>query len=42
VERIAEIIDRLVVTPAVGRNKAGVDPRLRPQRLRRRKSSRER
>jgi len=35
-ERIAEIIDRLVVTPAVGRNRA------RPQPIRRRKSSRER
>jgi AcrR family transcriptional regulator len=31
VERIADIIDRLVVTPAVGRNKAGVEPRRRRQ-----------
>jgi AcrR family transcriptional regulator len=38
VERIAEIIDRLVVTPAVGRNKARVEPR--PQHPRRRKSGR--
>jgi AcrR family transcriptional regulator len=39
VERIAEIIDRLVVTPAVGRNKAGIGPRHRGQRPGRRKSS---
>jgi uncharacterized membrane protein len=42
VERIAEIIDRLVVTPAVGRNKARAEPRPHPPRLRRRKSRRER
>jgi AcrR family transcriptional regulator len=41
VERIAEIIDRLVVTPAVGRNKAQ-GPRLRPQRQRRQDNNRER
>lgn len=39
VERIAEIIDRLVVTPAVGRNKARAEPRTPPRRLRRRKKS---
>ena len=38
VERIAEIIDRLVVTPAVGRNKVPTEPG--PQRLRRRKTGR--
>jgi AcrR family transcriptional regulator len=38
VERIAEIIDRLVVTPAVGRNKVPAEPR--PQRFRRRKTGR--
>ena len=37
VERIAEIIDRLVVTPAVGRNKAVIEPRQRRQRAGRRK-----
>lgn len=31
VGRIAEIIDRLVVTPAVGRNQAGIEPRHRGQ-----------
>jgi hypothetical protein len=39
VERIADIIDRLVVTPAVGRNKAPLEPRQRRQRAGRRKSS---
>jgi AcrR family transcriptional regulator len=39
VERIADIIDRLVVTPAVGRNKAGIEPRRRRQARSRRKSS---
>ena len=41
VERIAEIIDRLVVTPAVGRNRTRAEPRTRPRRPRRRKSGRE-
>jgi AcrR family transcriptional regulator len=40
VDRIAEIIDRLVVTPAVGRNKARAEPRPRRQRPRREKTSR--
>ena len=35
VERIAEIVDRLVVTPAVGRNKVRADPRRRRAQLRR-------
>jgi AcrR family transcriptional regulator len=39
VERIADIIDRLVVTPAVGRNKAGVEPRQRRPPRGRRKGS---
>src|ERR1700733_5042840 len=38
VERIADIIDRLVVTPAVGRNKADAEPRRRGQARGRRKS----
>jgi hypothetical protein len=38
VERIAEIIDRLVVTPAVGRNQARGEPRRRPRRPRGRTS----
>jgi hypothetical protein len=42
VERIAEIIDRLVVTPAVGRNKAGIEPRQRRKRAGRRKGGGER
>jgi len=42
VEAIAEIVDRLVVTPAVGRNKTRLEPRrLRPH-ARRRKSVLER
>jgi AcrR family transcriptional regulator len=41
VERIAEIVDRLVVTPAVGRNKVHLEPRRRRQRIRRRKSTSE-
>jgi AcrR family transcriptional regulator len=41
-ERIAEIIDRLVVTPAVGRNHARIEPRARSQSLRHRKSGRKR
>lgn len=32
VERIAEIVDRLVVTPSVGRGKARVDPQRRRRR----------
>jgi hypothetical protein len=35
VEGIAEIVDRLVVTPAIGRNKARRDPGRRSQRVRR-------
>ena len=35
VEQIAEILDRLVVTPAVGRNKARREPRRNRQRARR-------
>ena len=35
VEGIAEIVDRLVVTPAIGRNKAGRDPGRRRQGVRR-------
>lgn len=39
VERIAEIIDRLVVTPAVGRNKVRIEPRRRRQIARGRRSA---
>jgi AcrR family transcriptional regulator len=35
IEQIAEILDRLVVTPAVGRNKARREPRRNRQRARR-------
>jgi hypothetical protein len=42
VERIAEIIDRLVVTPAVGRNKVRLEPRQRRESRPRRRNSRDR
>jgi AcrR family transcriptional regulator len=34
VERIAEIVDRLVIAPSVGRNKVGAEPLARPRRRR--------
>jgi AcrR family transcriptional regulator len=39
VERIAEIVDRLVVTPAVGRNKVRIEPRRRRLPARRRRNT---
>jgi len=41
VEAIAEIVDRLVVTPAVGRNRVRLEPRRQRLRARRRKGAAE-